>query len=281
MISMSMDSAVRGTSLTALFSNAPNEGGFCRAGRAASLISFIGPRADNQDRAFVALMSPLRGQARFVAAIFDGIGGMEDGARAASLAASIVIQSLATSFTVDLDVALAMAVSEANAAVWAALQGRGGTTLTVIAMSSPGRCLAVHVGDSRLYVGFPLRQVTTDDSPRGLFGDDLGFAPGGIVQFVGIGDRLHFHSFDLSHDRSDALLLTTDGFHGAEGPDLSTLLDRPGDATGAALERFGKRLLPGDNATAVVISRRRAMAELGRLADGALLVVSTTEPPDR
>lgn len=271
-----MDSAVRGTSLTALFSNTPNEGGF-PAGRAASLISFIGPRADNQDRACVALMSPRPGQARFVAAIFDGIGGMEAGAGAASLAASTFIQSLATSFSVDLGVALAMAISEANAAVWATLRGRGGTTLTAVAMSSSGRCLAVHVGDSRLYVGYPLRQITTDDSPRGLFGYDLDFGPGGIFQFVGIGDRLRFQSFDLSTDEFDSLLLTTDGFHGAEGADLSTLLDRPGDTTGAALERFGKRLLPNDNATAVLISRRRAMAELGRLAEGALLVASTTE----
>ncbi|MGZ9115022.1 MAG: PP2C family protein-serine/threonine phosphatase, partial [Brevundimonas sp.] len=267
---------VSGTSLTELFSNAPNEGR-CPAGRAASLISFIGPRADNQDRAFVALMSPAPGQVRFVAAILDGMGGMDDGARSASLAASMFIRSLATSFTVDLGVALAMAISEANAAVWAELRGRGGTTLTAIAMSSSGSCAAVHAGDSRLYVGAPLRQVTTDDSPRGLIGHDLDFAPGGIVEFVGIGDRLRFHSFDLSEEKFDSLLLTTDGFHGAAGADLSTLLGRSGDTTGAALERFGKRLLPSDNATAVLISRRRAMAELARPAERTLLVASTTE----
>ncbi len=278
MISMSMDSAVSGTGLAALFSNAPNEGAV-PAGRAASLVTFIGPRAENQDRALVALMSPRPGQVRFVAAIFDGIGGMEDGAGAASLAASMFIQSLATSFTVDLDVALAMAISEANAAVWATLRGRGGTTLTAIAMSGSGKCLPVHAGDSRLYVGFPLRRVTTDDSPRGLFGSDLGFAPGGLVQFVGIGDRLLFQSFDLSKEESDSLLLTTDGFHGAEGPDLSALLDTSGEMDAAALERFGKRLLPGDNATAVLISRRRAMAELVRAGEGALLLASTTESP--
>lgn len=271
-----MDSAVRGTSLTALFSNAPNEG-VCAAGRAASLISLRGPRAENQDRAFVALMSPRPGQARFVAGIFDGIGGMEDGAGAASLAASMFLQSFATSFTVDLGVALAMAVSEANAAVWARLGGRGGTTLTAIAMGRSGRCLAVHVGDSRLYVAFPFRQVTTDDSPRGLFGLDLDFAPGGIVQFVGIGDRLLCQSFDLSKEKFDSLLLTTDGFHSGQGADLSTLFARPGDTTGAALERFRKRPPPGDNATAVMVSRRRAMAELGRLAEGTLSVASTTE----
>jgi PPM family protein phosphatase len=277
MISMSMDSSAMGKCLTALFANAPNEGGVL-AGRAASLISLMGPRAENQDRAFVALMSPELGNSLFVAAVLDGMGGMEEGARAASLAASTFIQSLATSFTVDLGAALAMAISEANAAVWATLHGRGGTTLTAIAISKSGRCLAVHVGDSRLYVAFPQpRRITTDDSPRGLFGTDMGLPPGAILQFVGVGDRLIFQSFDLSVEVGDSLLLTTDGFHGAEGEDLSTLLGKSLNATGAALVRHGKALRLSDNATAVLISRRRAMAELGSIAEGALLVTSTTE----
>lgn len=276
MISMSMDSAVSGTSLAALFLHPPNEGGV-PAGRAASLTSHIGRRSENQDRAFVALMSSRRGEARFVAAVLDGLGGMEEGAKAASLAAGIFLQSLASSFTVDLDVALAMAMAEANAAVRAALEGRGGTTLTAVAMSSAGQCLVIHVGDSRLYAASPCRQVTTDDSPRGLFGSDLGLPPGGIVQFVGMGDRVLFQSVDLSSDAGDSLLLTTDGFHGAEGGDLSTLLDGPGAGTGAALEQFWREISPGDNATAVLISRSRAMADLGRLTDGVLSVTSTTE----
>lgn len=272
-----MDSAARGACLTALFSNTPNDG-FISAGQVASLITFIGPRSENQDRAFVALMSPQPGQARFVAAVLDGMGGMEEGAKAAGLAASMFIQSLATSFAVDLGVALAMAISEANAAVWAALHGRGGTTLTAIAISKSGRCLAVHVGDSRLYLAFPAPgQITTDDSPRGLFGTDLGFTPGGIVQFVGMGDRILFQSIDLSKEKADSFLLTTDGFHGAEGGDLSILLGKRRNATGAALARFGKGLRLSDNATAVLLSRRRALAELGRMAKGAVLVTSTTE----
>ncbi|HEX5377439.1 MAG TPA: protein phosphatase 2C domain-containing protein [Phenylobacterium sp.] len=280
MISMSMDSAARGTGLTALFANPPDDGGVS-VGRVASLITFLGPRAENQDRAFVALMSPQAGQARFVAAVLDGMGGMEEGAKAASLAASTFLQSLATSFTVDLGAALAMAISEANAAVWATLQGRGGTTLTAVAMSGSGQCLAVHVGDSRLYAGLPRPgQLTTDDTPRGLFGSDLGFTPGGLVRFVGAGDRAVFQSLDLTNEESDSLLLTTDGFHGAGGEGLSSLLVQPRNATGAALARLGQGLRPGDNATAVLISRSRAMAELGHAPEGALLVTSTTEPRD-
>lgn len=272
-----MDSATRGTCLAALFSSAPNEGGVT-AGRVASLISFMGPRPENQDRAFVALMSPRPGEARFVAAVLDGMGGMEDGAKAASLAASTFIESLATSFTVELGPALAMAISEANAAVWATLHGRGGTTLTAIAISKSGGCFAVHVGDSRLYGAFPrCVQITTDDSPRGLFGTDLGFAPGGLVQFVGVGDRVLFQTIDLSRDQADGLLLTTDGFHGAEGAEMLTFLGKPRNATSAALARLGRGLRLSDNATAVLISRRRALAELGRMGEDVLVVASTTE----
>lgn len=223
-------------------------------------------------------MSPQPGRARFVAAVLDGMGGMEEGSKAASIGASTFLQSLVTSCTVDLDRALAMAMSESNAAVWAALQGRGGSTLTAIAICSSGRCLAIHVGDSRLYVGMPRpRQITTDDSMRGLFGSDLGLPPDGIVQFVGIGDRVLFQSFDLSEEEADTLLLTTDGFHTAKGEDLPTFLANPRNATGAALTRLGKTLRLSDNATAVLISRRQAMAELARIAEGTLAVASTTE----
>lgn len=278
---MSIQSAAEGACLNARFSNAPNEG-FISAGRVASLLTLMGSRPQNQDRAFVAFLSPRSGQGRFVAAVLDGMGGMEEGAKAASIAASTFIQSLATSFNIKLGAALAMAMSEANAAVWATLCGHGGTTLTAIAISESGQCLAVHVGDSRLYIPFPgPGQITIDDSPSGMFGTDLGLPSGGIVQFVGIGDGMRYQGIDLTDQKADQLLLTTDGFHGAADKGLAAIIGKPRTLTAAALWRFGERLPLGDNATAVLMSRGRALAQLGRMTKDAVIVTSTTEREQR
>lgn len=276
MSSRPTDLASIGQCLDSLFQGSPIEGRR-QAGPAASLISFKGLRPENQDRAFVAVISPRPDQALFVAGVLDGMGGMEAGGRAASVAASTFIQSLTTSFEFDLTKALTMAIWEANAAVWALLLGRGGTTLTAVAITPSAKCIAIHVGDSRLYRAYPgLDQVTTDDTLSGLLGDDLDRADSGLVQFVGVGDRMSPQTFDLSADQGDLLLLTTDGFHVGRDAEFLTVMAEGADVAREALMQVSARLSFSDNATAVTIHRQQVFSEFAMPRKGVLLVNSTT-----
>ncbi len=260
--------------LASFFACPPSDGGHVVEG-GASLVTFRGARAENQDRAFVAFI-PQHGakQAYFVAAVLDGMGGMDDGAKAASIAATAFIQSLAIAPEPDLASVLEVAILEVNEAVWAMMQGRGGTTLTAVAMTQGGECRAVHVGDSRLYCTNPtLCQVTTDDTLAGLLGlDDLGPFDSGLMQYVGIGDGLMHQAFDLSSDPSETLLLTSDGFH--SDVDLTSIVSVAGDfGIGEVLGRSALGLHVDDNATAVTVNRRHVESEVA-VRRRALTVIS-------
>lgn len=249
--------------LAAFFARPPSDGGHAVEG-GASLVTFRGERAENQDRAFVAFIPQHRSeQAFFVAAVLDGMGGMEDGAQAASIAASTFIQSLAIASEADLVSRLQTAILDANEAVWTRMQGRGGTTLTAVAMTHGGECRVVHVGDSRLYSTDPtLCQVTSDDTLGGLLGiDDLGPFDSGLMQFVGIGEGMMHQAFDLSSDPSETLLLTSDGFHSAIA--LTPISPVAGGfGIGEVLGRSALGLNVDDNATAVTVNRRQVESEV-------------------
>jgi len=260
--------------LVAFFARLPCDGGHV-VECGASLVTFRGERAENQDRAFIAFIPQRRSeQALFVAAILDGMGGMEDGAKAASIGASIFIQSLAIASEADLVSRFQTAISDANEAVWTRMQGRGGTTLTAVGMTHDGECRVVHVGDSRLYCTDPiLCQVTSDDTLGGLLGiDDLGPFDGGLMQFVGIGEGMMHQTFDLSSDPSETLLLTTDGFHFAA--DLTSIGSMVGDSEiGEVLGRSAIGLSVADNATAVIVNRRQVESKVAARRGG--LTVTT------
>lgn len=258
MSSSTRDHKTSAEQLAAFFARPPCDG--CHVVECgASLVTFRGDRAENQDRAFVAFIPHQRAaQALFVAAVLDGMGGMEDGAKAASIAASIFIRSLAIVSEADLVSRLDAAISDANEAVWRMMQGRGGTTLTAVAMTHGGECRVVHVGDSRLYSTDPtLSQITSDDTLGGLLGiDDLGPFDSGLLQFVGIGEGMMHQAFDLSSDPSETLLLTSDGFHSAL--DLTSIGSVAGDfEVGEVLGCSILGLSIFDNATAVTINRRQ------------------------
>lgn len=191
--------------------------------------SVKGPaRPDNQDRALVAKI--IRGRTPAlsvtVALVCDGMGGMVDGGAAAALAASTFVADLATS-SGRLDDRLIRAVLSANLAVNQRFRGRGGTTLTAIALDQMLNGYAAHVGDSRLYrrTQDDFQLMTTDDTVQGVVRarseqgseDDLDSQ---LIQFVGIGPEIEPHVMPIStggrtsRPLGTAWVLTSDGAHG-------------------------------------------------------------------
>lgn len=260
--------------LLRLFRAPPADGHDC-AGSAASLGTLRGPRSENQDRAFAAFLSDLDTGNVALAGVLDGMGGMNEGAEAASVAVASFVEAVADGLHLGLEACLANAVASANDAVWSRLRGTGGTTLTALAITGAGECRAIHVGDSRLYRTRPEpQQITTDDTLSGMLGIDDPF-DSGLVQFVGIGKRMLHQAFDLSTDPSAMFLLTSDGLHASvDWSYIETLTVEP-SATVKALTGNARAAGLNDNATVVAVNRSLAMVELGRFR-GGLEVFSTS-----
>lgn len=257
-----------------LFRTPPRDG-YGVAGSGAAFATLRGPRPENQDRAFVVFLSDLDAGNVALAGTLDGMGGMAEGAEAASIAAASFVGAVADGLHLGLEACLENAVATANDKVWSHLHGTGGTTLTALAITGVGECRAIHVGDSRLYRmrGGP-QQVTTDDTLSGMLGLCDPF-DGGLVQFVGIGSEMLHQAFDLSTDLREAFLLTSDGLHAsADWSSISSLIAEPRATVKVLAGSAGVAGL-NDNATVVAVNRPLITAELRRF-EGSLEVFSTT-----
>lgn len=239
--------------LTDFLLRAPFDGEHAVPG--ARLGTWKGRRAENQDRAIVAFISDEQtGKSLFLAAVLDGMGGMADGALAASLAASTFVSAVARPSDRDLKSRLDLAIAEANERVAARTRGQGGSTLTTVVIAHGGQGHAAHVGDSRLYASRPeVLQITTDDTLCGLLGlEGHGGLESGLMQFVGIGDRMVAQTYDIG-DHHGLLLLTSDGFHSTA--DVSIALAE--HCLDGALASQGVSGLLEDNATCISIDQKQ------------------------
>ncbi|MEV4317761.1 PP2C family serine/threonine-protein phosphatase [Actinocrispum sp. NPDC049592] len=173
---------------------------------------------DNQDR---LLADPERG----VFLVVDGMGGLAD----AAATAGIVVSQLSAAMNAvdvhgpDVRQVVTGVLDKVNAAVRAAARTGPGTTGAAVAMVvvRDGRALAVHLGDSRIYLARngKVTRLTEDHTEDGH-----------LTRFLGMGGEV---SPDVSlHDLrpGDRILLCTDGLTGTvEDRAIGAMLTRAGD----------------------------------------------------
>lgn len=180
-------------------------------------------RKENQDRAIVARFRSVNKDRTYtLAALADGMGGMVEGSKCASLALSTLLTKLIESKETNPLSMLAVAAREANIAVYNRYGGKGGSTLSAVLFDNSGNPYAINIGDSRIYqldVGDIFKQVSIDDTIDGqlaAMNKEPSKRPESsqLVQYVGMGEGMEPQEVKLANKmKIKHLLLSTDGAH--------------------------------------------------------------------
>lgn len=215
-------------------------------------------RTENQDRAATCRGCDRFGNQFVLSMVADGIGGLQSGDQAASVALAVIADSVYQSALIantKPSVWLEKALKDANALLNQQFRGKSGTTLTAVLLTQAGRSCWASVGDSRLYEysSNKLTQWSTDDTLAGMLGIDREAAASEqtmLLQHLGIGQELvlKVHEFDKRETRK--LLLCSDGAYFVS----------PDSRLFAQLLETGKELPPA------VVARR--MVEISKWAGG-------------
>lgn len=167
-------------------------------------------RDQNQDRvAVLKVGSAQRNKVSWCACVCDGMGGMKDGARAASVALASFLSSLISNRRMQPLERLEIAAREANAEVSTHVSG-GGATLSALLLED-GEIFTINVGDSRMYsvsAEGELRRLTIDDTLEDAFGSE----GRGLLQYIGTKSGLKPHVERLK-GTIGRIIVTSDGAH--------------------------------------------------------------------
>ncbi|ELC7322182.1 MULTISPECIES: PP2C family protein-serine/threonine phosphatase [Stenotrophomonas] len=156
----------------------------------------------------------------FVSVVSDGMGGMRDGGRCATIAITSFLYFISHFSSKDLLSDIIESIQYSNSEVNRIYGGRGGATLSVLALTVLGERFVANVGDSRVYsFGTPrgVRRWTVDDS----LAEVVGGSGRELVQFVGMGLGIRPSAVELVGD-DYCFAITSDGVHSL---DESTLFD--------------------------------------------------------
>ncbi|TFI11241.1 MULTISPECIES: protein phosphatase 2C domain-containing protein [unclassified Herbaspirillum] len=245
-------------------------------GMPVTLATDIGlTRTENQDR--VALMrvntSSSKGQTFFVAAVADGMGGMQDGAMCATKTLAAFFNSLVRNRQKSPSERLKIAAEDANTAVYEYCKGKGGATLSAILVTADQGVWTVNVGDSRIYASMAdtakekVTRLTVDDSLEEVAGGQ----DRGLLQFIGIGFGLLAHVKIVPVD-AERILITSDGVHFIRHETLcdtffQTLEHRQAAARLTALAKWNGA---PDNASLVVLSISELINSISEREDSGI-----------
>jgi len=203
-------------------------------------------RNENQDRAVIVRGTDRQGKGYVVLVVADGIGGMQDGTKCASLGIAAFISELSLASKISSKKPIdwmRRAMHFANKTVYHNFKGRGGTTFVAVLLRLGEKPIWVSAGDSRLYVfGLKgIKQISIDDTIAGQLGK-IGTVPAEhskIIQYVGMSQDFTPHVETLDCYGEQALLLTTDGVHFlADNPNWFSNIIQHSSSVGTAAKRL-------------------------------------------
>lgn len=211
-------------------------------------------RLENQDRT-AALFVSSGGKSKqffYCFVLCDGMGGMKNGAIAASISVSTFIESLILNRKEHPKQRLMKSALAANLAVKNS-QG-GGSTLSAVLISGK-EVFSLNVGDSRIYTKShegEIKRHTTDDNLKELAGGE----DERLLQFVGMGDGLRPHIQELEDD-FDFIFLTSDGVHFLDKPVFDKIVQYSLSTTDLCSRLVSTAVRTGghDNASIIGVSR--------------------------
>jgi len=191
------------------------------AALSAGIASEVGNvREENQDRSIIVRGRDRSGRDYAIVVVADGIGGMREGARCASIALASFVAAINDRANSENEFGtnwLRYAAESANAAVHMCLRGDGGSTLVALIVRVGDETASwLSIGDSRVYRSSDkqLIQVSVDDTIAGQLGKDAtGLEQSKLLQYVGMGQDLEPHVGTLNTSTISDVLLTTDGVH--------------------------------------------------------------------
>ncbi len=135
-------------------------------------------RSENQDRVAALRISAKASSDRpmIVVAVADGMGGMRDGSKCATLAMASFFYALIRYRSYEIERRATSSIKYANDTVFRFAGGKGGATLSAVLLDSELQPFIVHLGDSRIYSfggGAKVERLTTDDSLAEAVGGHL------------------------------------------------------------------------------------------------------------
>jgi PPM family protein phosphatase len=221
-------------------------------------------RSENQDRVAAIRIGPKAsgGRPLIAIAVADGMGGMREGGKCATLALSSFFYALTLYRGHDIQRRANAAISYANEQVFKFAGGKGGATLSSVLLDHDLRPFIVNLGDSRVYAfggGAKVERLTRDDS--------LAEAVGGhgrdLLQFVGMGDGMQPHVQAVAPGIRN-LAITTDGIHFVEASTLEKILSHTIELKSASerLAALARWCGGPDNASSAMVGLQLLLEEI-------------------